>query len=117
MQGQRYVYDKNPNYVPRTEPPSAMSGGKVVKLDRVIFENIADEQTAHRRAPGRRDRLLSSIPHVDLLDDAAQATEHQGRGAQQAGHVGWARLNFLHPPFNNVEGAPGDAAPHPAGRT
>ena len=37
---------------------SAMAGGKVVKLDRVTFENIADEQTALCGAAGRRNRLL-----------------------------------------------------------
>src|SRR6185503_15687207 len=32
VQGQRYVYDKNPNYVPRSEPAVFASGGKVVKV-------------------------------------------------------------------------------------
>ena len=43
---QLYVYDRNPKYVPRTEPASGLAGGKVVKVDRVIWENIGDEQTA-----------------------------------------------------------------------
>src|SRR5215510_11010748 len=29
--GNRHVYDRNPNYFPRKEAPSAMAGGKVVK--------------------------------------------------------------------------------------
>ena len=28
--GQRYVYDKNPNYVPRSEPSNGMAGAKKV---------------------------------------------------------------------------------------
>ena len=46
VQGQRYVYDRNVNYAPRSEPAVFTSGGKVVNVDRVIFENIADEATA-----------------------------------------------------------------------
>jgi peptide/nickel transport system substrate-binding protein len=34
--GVQYVYDRNPKYVPRSEPPSGLAGGKVVKLERVI---------------------------------------------------------------------------------
>src|SRR3954447_5755018 len=34
--GQRYVYDKYPNYAARGEPPSGMAGNKVAKVDRVI---------------------------------------------------------------------------------
>jgi peptide/nickel transport system substrate-binding protein len=45
-QGVRYVYDRNPNYVPRAEPASGLAGGKVAKVDRVMFENMADSQTA-----------------------------------------------------------------------
>src|SRR5947199_986410 len=65
--GQRYVYDKNPNYVPRTEPPSGMAGAKVAKLDRVIIENLADEQTAVAALKaGEID--FYEIPPIDLLD-------------------------------------------------
>ncbi len=31
--GSQYVFDKNPNYVPRSEAPSGIAGGKVVKVD------------------------------------------------------------------------------------
>src|SRR5207302_10049656 len=32
--GQRYVYDKNPNYISRSEPSSGMAGAKKVGVDR-----------------------------------------------------------------------------------
>ena len=44
--GQRYVYDRFPNYVPRSEPASGMAGAKNVKVDRVVYENMPDSQTA-----------------------------------------------------------------------
>src|SRR3954470_9328391 len=43
-QGARYVYDRNPNYVARTETPSGMAGAKVAKVDRVIYDNM-DQMT------------------------------------------------------------------------
>ena len=81
--GSAVVYDRNPNYVPRSEPPSGISGGKVVKVDRVIYENIARRADRDRSAAGRRDRLLR-----DAADRPAAAargrSEHQARGAERA---------------------------------
>ena len=43
--GHRVVYVKNTDYVPREEPPSWASGGKVVKVDRVEWLYIPDAMT------------------------------------------------------------------------
>src|SRR5918997_5801792 len=39
-QGARYVYDRSPTYAPRSEAPSGLAGGKVAKVQRVIYENM-----------------------------------------------------------------------------
>src|SRR6201982_3528897 len=44
--GVKSVYEKNTDYVPRTEPASWTSGGKVVKVDRVEWITMPDAQTA-----------------------------------------------------------------------
>src|SRR5215813_3563257 len=44
--GEKVVYVRNPDYVPRKEPPSSLAGGKVAKLDRVEWLAIPDHQTA-----------------------------------------------------------------------
>src|ERR1700746_1420521 len=44
--GVKSVYEKNTDYVPRKEPPSWTSGGKVVKVDRVEWITMADAQPA-----------------------------------------------------------------------
>src|ERR1700733_9010513 len=44
--GHKVVYVKNTDYVPRGEPPSWASGGKVVKVDRVEWISIPDQATA-----------------------------------------------------------------------
>jgi hypothetical protein len=43
--GHHVVYVKNPDYVPRSEPSSWASGGKVAKVDRVEWLNIPDAMT------------------------------------------------------------------------
>ncbi len=44
--GVRAVYEKNTDYVPRSEPASAAAGGKVANMDRVEWVVMADDQTA-----------------------------------------------------------------------
>src|SRR5439155_19694384 len=44
--GVKAVFEKNADYVPRKEPPSWTSGGKVVKVDRAEWITMADAQTA-----------------------------------------------------------------------
>src|SRR5258705_12197880 len=83
--GNRHVYDRNPNYVPRAEPPSAMAGGKVVKLDRVTFENIADEQTAlSALQAGEID--FYEVPPQDLIDDLKKDTNLTVQVLNKTGH-------------------------------
>ena len=100
--GNRHVYDRNPNYVPRAEPPSAMAGGKVVKLDRVTFENIADEQTAlSALQAGEID--FYEVPPQDLIDDLKKDPNLTVQVLNKTGHIAFMRLNALHPPFNNPD--------------
>ena len=44
--GVKAVYVKNTDYIPRKEPASWTSGGKVVKVDRVEWVTMPDAQTA-----------------------------------------------------------------------
>jgi peptide/nickel transport system substrate-binding protein len=98
--GSQYVYDRNPNYVPRGGPPSWIAGGKQVHVDRVIFQNMPDVQTAvSALQAGEVDYVeqppIDSVPQLEADRDIAIGQ----RGP--LGDVGWIRLNFLHPPFNN----------------
>jgi peptide/nickel transport system substrate-binding protein len=52
--GAKLVYEKNKDYVPRSEPPNGFSGGKVVKLDRVEFVVIPDTATAYATSSTHR---------------------------------------------------------------
>jgi peptide/nickel transport system substrate-binding protein len=57
--GDKAVYVKFDKYKPRSEPPRAR-GGKVVKVDRVEWLAISDQQQAVNALLAGRDRLSSS---------------------------------------------------------
>ena len=44
--GHKVVFARNPDYVPRDEPPNWAAGGKVVKTDRVEWLYIPEATTA-----------------------------------------------------------------------
>ena len=100
--GNRYIYDKNPNYVPRSEPPSGFAGGKVVKVDRVVFENISDEQTA-LAALQNGEVDFYEVPPQDLVPQLETDPNLTLQVLNKTGHIGFARLNHLFAPFDKVE--------------
>ena len=64
--GVKAVFEKNTDYVPRKEPPSWTSGGKVVKVDRVEWITMADAQTAVN-ALQSGDIDFMEAPSYDIL--------------------------------------------------
>jgi peptide/nickel transport system substrate-binding protein len=100
--GTQYVYDKNPNYVPRSEPPSGLAGGKVVKIDRAVYVNMPDSQTAVAALQaGEID--FYEIPPIDLLDQLQSDPNITVENIFDVGDVGYVGINWLYPPFDNVK--------------
>jgi peptide/nickel transport system substrate-binding protein len=99
-QGVAYVYDRRADYVPRTEPVSGSAGGKVAKVDRVVIDNIRDEQTAIAALQSGEIDFMESPP-FDLLDQLEGNKDLKLQILNPTGNMGWLRMNFLHPPFNN----------------
>ena len=98
--GERTVYEKNKDYVPRKEPPSALSGGKVVHVDRVEWVNLTDPQTvANALLAGEID--IIEQPVIELLpllekDKNIEVIDFNPLGSQYS-----FRFNVLHKPFDN----------------
>src|SRR5215469_890494 len=42
VSGAKLVYEKNHDYIPRSEPPDGLAGGRIVKVDRVEWNIIPD---------------------------------------------------------------------------
>jgi peptide/nickel transport system substrate-binding protein len=100
--GVKAVYEKNTDYVPRKEPPSWTSGGKVVKVDRVEWITMPDAQTAVN-ALQSGDIDFMEVPPIDMLPILAGNSDITIDSLNKQGYVTMARMNFLHPPFDNVK--------------
>ncbi|MBI1775053.1 MAG: ABC transporter substrate-binding protein [Proteobacteria bacterium] len=100
--GNKYVYAKNPDYLPRSEPPSGLAGAHLVKVDRLEFLVIPDPTTAAGAiAKGEVD--FWDTPPIDLI---ATMEKNPGLVVSKVQPLSWFALirpNHLHPPFNNVK--------------
>ena len=100
--GVKAVYEKNPDYVPRKEPASWTAGGKVVKVDRVEWLTMADAQTAVN-ALQSGDIDFMENPPFDLLPVLQASPDLTIEVLNKFGFQTLGRMNFLHPPFDNVK--------------
>jgi peptide/nickel transport system substrate-binding protein len=98
--GNQVVYVRNPDYVPRNDPPSGSTGAKKVYLDKVIWRYIPDHATAAAAlAAGEVDWW--EIPPLDFIPKIEQNAALATFLPDPLGTQGWLRPNHLHPPFNN----------------
>jgi peptide/nickel transport system substrate-binding protein len=100
--GNKVVYVKNEDYVPRDEPPSYLAGGKVAKVDRVEWLYIPDAATA-MNALINNEIDFYEIPPIDLLPILEATPNIKVERLDPFGVQGWIRLNHMHPPFDNVK--------------
>ncbi|KAF1022924.1 MAG: Glutathione-binding protein GsiB [Paracidovorax wautersii] len=99
--GQVAVFEKNPAYKPRAEPPSGTTGGKNVYVDKVEWRFIRDPQT-------QMNALLTG--EVDIVEQPAFEQYATFRSnpdirivdAQPNGFQFSLRFNALHAPFNDA---------------
>ena len=86
--GNKVVYVKNTDYVPRKEAPSWASGGKVVKVDRVEWIYIPGFGDRRRRAQRGRGRLVGAA--AARPDPAAVARTRTSRSRTSTRSARWA---------------------------
>lgn len=99
--GSKVVYVKNPHYAPRKEPADGLAGGKVVKVDRVEWNVIPDQNTALSAfKSGEMD--VYELPPADFLAPLAKDAGMK-LAIDPLGNQGWLRPNHLAPPFNNAK--------------
>src|SRR3954465_6394923 len=100
--GVKVVYEKNKDYVPRKEAPSWTAGGKVVKVDRVEWVTMADAQTAVNALQSGDIDFIEN-PAWDILPVLAADKSLVVHTLSPLGFQTLGRMNFLHPPFDNVK--------------
>jgi peptide/nickel transport system substrate-binding protein len=101
--GASAMYERNPDYVPRAEPPDGLAGGKVAKLDRVEMVMIPDASTrANALISGEID-LIDQLPQ-DLIELLQRDRNIVVSGVSPIQFEAYIRPNHLFPPFNNPKG-------------
>jgi peptide/nickel transport system substrate-binding protein len=100
--GNKVIYVKNNDYVPRSEPPSWASGGKVAKVDRVEWLYIPDAATAAAALSAGEADWWEQMP-PDLIPVLQRNKNVKVENIDPLGSMGLLRFNFLQPPFNNAK--------------
>ncbi len=100
--GVKSVYEKNTDYVPRKEPPSWTSGGKIVKVDRVEWITMPDAQTAINALQSGDIDFLEN-PSFEMLPILEGNPDLKVETLNKFGFQTLGRMNFAIPPFDNVK--------------
>jgi peptide/nickel transport system substrate-binding protein len=100
--GNKAVYVKNTDYVPRSEPPDWASGGKVVKVDRVEWLVVPEHSTAAAALNSGEDDWWENPP-ADLWPILESNSDVVLAPLDPLGGTGCLRFNHLYPPFDNVK--------------
>ncbi|MCO6417249.1 ABC transporter substrate-binding protein [Siccirubricoccus sp. KC 17139] len=99
--GERASFVRNPAYRPRSEPPSALAGGKVPKMERIELVSIADQATrAAALMAGELDFLeIAPLDFVERLRRNRNVVVGKPRGIDQ--FLAVVNINHAVPPFDN----------------
>jgi peptide/nickel transport system substrate-binding protein len=98
--GEKAVFVKNTKYKPRSEPANGLAGGKVVKVDRVEWVTIPDQQTQVSALLNGEIDMVENVP-PDLLPLLQKDKNVKVMVVNKAGRQYELRFNVLHKPFDN----------------
>jgi peptide/nickel transport system substrate-binding protein len=100
--GASFTYDRNASYVPRKQPQDGYAGGKTPKVDRVVWDQISDPQTAVGALQAGEIDFIER-PSADLFPVIGSDPNLELQVLNESGQDWCLRMNFLQPPFNNVK--------------
>ncbi|MER9604362.1 ABC transporter substrate-binding protein [Mesorhizobium sp. M0243] len=96
--GQTRIYTKNPNYIPRTDPPSFFAGKKEASFDKIEMAYVPDANTAMAEMLTGQQDIWAAPP----LDNALALRDNPdlvvAKGFLNQGVV---VVNHVVPPFDN----------------
>ncbi len=98
--GHRAVFDRNPDYVPRSDPADYLSGGKMAKVDRVEWLYMPDNNTALAALQAGEIDYFESPP-LDFIGLMKSDPDLKVLTISELGVQMMARPNALYPPFDN----------------
>ncbi|MBL6082067.1 ABC transporter substrate-binding protein [Belnapia sp. T18] len=98
--GHRAVFERNPDYQPRSEPPDGLAGARIVKVDRVEWIVMPDAVTAaNALVTGEADIWEQVTPDLASFLTQRRVTV---RRLSSLPSVTFVRPNFQLPPFNDI---------------
>ncbi|MQX90427.1 ABC transporter substrate-binding protein [Sinorhizobium meliloti] len=100
--GTSFTYDRYEKYVPRTELSEGLAGGKIVKVDRVIWDNIGDQQTALAALQAGEIDYFENPPS-DLYPVIESDPNLALQVLDKSGQNYFLRMNCLQKPFNSAK--------------
>ncbi|UVK49978.1 ABC transporter substrate-binding protein (plasmid) [Mesorhizobium sp. AR02] len=100
--GSSFAYDRNENYVPRSASPDGFAGGKIVNVDRVIWNEISDQQTSLAALQAGEIDFIQEPP-ADLYSVIESDPQLALQVLDKSGQDMCLRMNFLQEPFDNVK--------------
>jgi peptide/nickel transport system substrate-binding protein len=98
--GNKAVFVRNPHYVPRSEAPSGLAGGKKSAFDRVEWLYLPDANSAIAALKRGEVDLVEQVPPDYITPLRTDPNVKVGSGGA---YQGFLVLNQLFPPFNNAK--------------
>ncbi|MBX4917470.1 ABC transporter substrate-binding protein [Rhizobium bangladeshense] len=100
--GANITFDKFEEYVPRSEAPDGLAGGKIARVSRVIWNDFPDQQTAVSALQAGEIDFLGAPP-ADLYPVIESDPNLVLEDLYKSGYNYFLRMNCLQKPFNNVK--------------
>src|SRR5262249_12506741 len=98
--GAKTVYVKNPDYVPRSDPPNGNAGAKLAKVDRVEWVVLPDPFTKSSAIQRGEGDIIDQLPN-DQIPVLEKSKEIRLDRTSHLASIGYVRPNHLYPPFDN----------------
>jgi peptide/nickel transport system substrate-binding protein len=98
--GAKTVYEKNKDYVPRSDPPDGNAGAKIAKVDRVEWIVLPDPFTKSSAIQRGEVDIIDQLPNdqISVLEKSKDIVIDR---TSFLAAIGYIRPNHLYPPFDN----------------
>jgi peptide/nickel transport system substrate-binding protein len=98
--GAKTVYEKNQDYVPRSDPPDGNAGAKIAKVDRVEWIVLPDPFTKSSAIQRGEVDIIDQLPNdqIPVLEKSKDVVIDR---TSFLAAIGYIRPNHLYPPFDN----------------
>ena len=100
VSGALTVFDRNTDYVPRSEPADGLAGGRLAKMDRVEWRVVPDASTASAALQANEVDIWEA-PALDLVPLLSKTTGVKLQKLTEMSGQTMLRPNSLWPPFND----------------